>query len=62
MILENFEKTITKYRNLGAWTSSGVDSSFGLFFILHTIQEKNLDAEVTPVSYTHLTLPTILLV
>ena len=38
-----------KYRNLGAWTSSGVDSSFGLFFILHTIQEKNLDAEVTPI-------------
>ena len=49
MILENFEKTITKYRNLGAQTSSGVDSSFGLFFILHTIQEKNLDAEVTPI-------------
>ena len=49
MILENFKKTIMKHKKISAWTSSGVDSSFGLFFILHTIQEKKLDAEVTPI-------------
>ena len=57
MILENFEKTIMKYKRLGAWTSSGVDSSFGLFFILHTIQEKKLDAEVTPIFGNNLNDP-----
>lgn len=49
MILKNFEKSIMRYKNIAAWTSSGADSSFGLFFILHTIREKNLDAEVTPI-------------